>query len=166
MIPWYEEEKKATNREVAEPIVIDALFNNYAVPEGEIYDCKLKHLSARIKELGRIICEPPARIDELDKYHIVTQPVWLEGTLDEILLWLNKLPHGCVACFLLKSTFIGGQKRFNDLFSLYPPKLILQFARRIKCKSGYSHNFAWFIWEKGCRTEPVLRWINKFTPDN
>ena len=165
MIPWYEEEKMITNKEVAEPIVIDALFNNYAIPEGEIYDCKQNHLSKRIEELGRTLVSLFYNPDLSGEYHIISQPTWYFPQ-EEIFRELERLPHGCVACFLLKSTFIGGQKRFNDLFSLYPPKLILQFARRIKCKSGYSHNFAWFIWEKGSRTEPILRWINKFTPDN
>lgn len=162
---WYEEKALEENKMVVEPIVIDALFNNYAIPEGEIYDCKQKHLSKRIEELGRTLVSLLYNPDLSGEYHIISQPTWYFPQ-EEIFRELERLPHGCVACFLLKSTFIGGQKRFDELFSVYPPKLILQFARRIKCKSGYSHNFAWFIWEKGCRTEPVLRWINKFTPDN
>lgn len=162
---WYEEKALEEGKIVTEPIVIDALFNNYAIPEGEIYNCKQKHLSKRIEELGRTLISLLYNPNLSGEYHIISQPTWYFPH-EEIFRELERLPHGCVACFLLKSIFIGGQKRFDELFSVYPPKLILQFVRRIKCKSGYSHNFAWFIWEKGCRTEPILRWINKFTPDN
>lgn len=138
---------------VGEIRVVDALLNNYTIPEGKIYDCKGTLFSQRIMELGREIC-----MRHLDKYHAISQSLDQNEVLDE----LERLPEGCVACFLLKSTFIGGQKRFEDLFSVYPPKLILQFARRIKYDSGYSYNCAWFIWEKGWRGETTVRWISKF----
>lgn len=149
---------------VKENIVVDALFNNYEIPKGVIWDCDEDHLTSRIEELGRETC---SSLTIPDKYHIVTQPFWNQwkNLHIPILVELDKLSEGCVACFLLRSTFIGGQKRFEDLFSVYPPKVILQFARRIKYNSGYSHNCAWFIWEKGWRGETTVRWISKFTSD-
>lgn len=160
MLDW-EYEKMIVARQVAEPLVVDALFNNYTIPEGEIYTCKNDFFSKYVKKLGRTICEPPARLDVLDKYHIVSQVL----DEDDVIFCLGNFPRLHTACFLMKSTFIAGQKRFENLFSVYPPKVILQFARRIKYNSGYSYNCAWFIWEKGWRGETTIRWISKFTSE-
>ena len=160
MLDW-EYEKMMVARQVAEPLVVDALFNNYTIPEGEIYTCKNDFFSKYVKKLGRTIYEPTVRLDIPDKYHIISQ-VLGDG---DIIFCLENFPRLHTACFLMKSTFIGGQKRFEDLFSVYPPKVILQFARRIKYNSGHSYNCAWFIWEKGWRGETTVRWISKFTSD-
>ena len=70
-----------------------------------------------------------------------------------------------VAMFL-KLTFLEGQKR-KDLFAKYPPKRIYVFSSRIGCwKNGKKPDkaqnavcYAWFIWEKGYKGEPHIRWI-------
>ena len=158
MLDW-EYEKMMVARQVAEPLVVDALFNNYTIPEGEIYTCKNDFFSKQVERLGRMIYEPTVRFP--DEHHIVSQ-VLDEG---DVIFCLENFPRLHTACFLMKSTFISGQKRFENLFSAYPPKVILQFARRIKYNSGYSHNCAWFIWEKGWRGETTVRWISKFQSD-
>lgn len=70
-----------------------------------------------------------------------------------------------VAMFL-KLQFLEGQAR-RELFEKYPPKTIYVFSSRVKCaKNGQFENisssavaYAWFIWEKGFKGNPSIKWI-------
>lgn len=71
-----------------------------------------------------------------------------------------------VAMFL-KLTFLEGVKR-KELFDKYPPKKIYVFRSRIDCwKNGVKPDkpqkavcYAWFIWEKGFKGTPTIKWID------
>lgn len=68
---------------------------------------------------------------------------------------------------LLKLTFLEGQGR-KELFEKYKPKKIYVFRSRIDCwKNGIKPEkpqkavcYAWFVWEKGFKGDPVIKWIN------
>lgn len=70
-----------------------------------------------------------------------------------------------IAMFL-KLTFLEGKAR-RELFSKAPPKYIYVFSGRVKCaKNGEFDKtdssavaYAWFVWEKGFKGEPKIRWI-------
>ena len=71
-----------------------------------------------------------------------------------------------VAMFL-KLTFLEGKAR-KKLFEIAPPKRIYVFSSRVKCaKNGEFENigssavaYAWYVWEKGYKGDPVIKWIN------
>lgn len=73
---------------------------------------------------------------------------------------------GLKVAMFLKLTFLEGQKR-QKLFKKYPPKVIYVYSSRRKCalngdfeKTGSSAScYAWFVWEKGFKGEPIIRWI-------
>ena len=75
-------------------------------------------------------------------------------------------PGRKVAMFL-KLTFLEGKER-KKMFQKYPPKVIYVFSGRVKCAMNGNFNtsgssavcYAWFIWEKGFKGEPVIRWVN------
>ena len=68
---------------------------------------------------------------------------------------------------LLKLTFLEGKAR-KKLFEIAPPKRIYVFSSRVKCaKNGEFENigssavaYAWYVWEKGYKGDPVIKWIN------
>lgn len=70
-----------------------------------------------------------------------------------------------VAMFL-KLTFLESSKRLA-LFKKYPPKTIYVFSKRVKCaKNGEFKDsessaiaYAWFVWVKGFKGDPVVKWI-------
>lgn len=70
-----------------------------------------------------------------------------------------------VAMFL-KLTFLEGQKR-KKFFEKYPPKIIYVFSSRRKCAlngrfedtGSSAAAYAWFVWEKGFKGEPIIKWI-------
>ena len=76
---------------------------------------------------------------------------------------------GKIAMFL-KIQFLEGAKR-REMFLKYPPKYIYVFSKRQnpwrngspvdeKGKPWASTMcFAWFIWEKGFKGEPIVRWL-------
>lgn len=78
--------------------------------------------------------------------------------------------NGQMAMFL-KIQFLEGAKR-KDFFEKYPPKYIYVFRNRMATwnngqpvdpktgkKWATTMCHAWFIWEKGSKTEPVIRWL-------
>lgn len=71
-----------------------------------------------------------------------------------------------IAMFL-KLTFLEGKAR-KKMFEKYPPKKIYVFSSRVKCaKNGDFKQigssavcYAWFIWEKGFKGNPIIKWVN------
>lgn len=68
---------------------------------------------------------------------------------------------------LLKLTFLEGKNR-KELFDRYKPKTIYVFGNRIDCwKNGIKPEkpqkavcYAWFVWEKGYKGDPVIKRID------
>lgn len=76
---------------------------------------------------------------------------------------------GKMAMFM-KIQFLEGIKRV-DMFKKYPPKYIYVFSKRMPTwNNGQPTDangkrwattmcHAWFVWEKGSKSEPVVRWL-------
>ena len=71
----------------------------------------------------------------------------------------------------LKLQFLEGKAR-RKLFEKYPPKYVYVFSARQRCamngnftkyaNEGDSHGavaYCWYIWEKGFKGEPIIRWL-------
>lgn len=80
---------------------------------------------------------------------------------------LELIPTGNKVAMFLKVQFLEGQAR-RKLFEQHPPKVIYISSARLKCaKNGEFHNvkssavaYAWFIWEKGYKGHPIIKWFN------
>lgn len=67
---------------------------------------------------------------------------------------------------LLKLQFLETKKRY-ELFKKYPPKYVYVFVNRIGCipegegtdSTSSAICYAWYVWQKGFKGEPVIRWI-------
>lgn len=81
------------------------------------------------------------------------------------------LEVGGIMAMFLKIQFLEGAKR-EELFDKYPPKYIYVFRNRMATwNSGQPKDpktgkkwattmcHAWFVWEKGSNTEPIVRWL-------
>ncbi len=102
------------------------------------------------------------------EFDIVTNPPYAKAT-DFVLHALDLVGEGHKVAMLLKTTFLDGKERRAKIYESQPPKVIYVFSGRIACaKNGdfekyrgcNAVSYAWFIWEKGFRGEPVVRWIN------
>lgn len=78
--------------------------------------------------------------------------------------------NGQMAMFL-KIQFLEGAKR-KEFFEKYPPKYVYVFRNRMATwNSGLEKDpntgknwattmcHAWFVWEKGSKAEPIIRWL-------
>lgn len=66
---------------------------------------------------------------------------------------------------LLKIQFLEGAKRYN-IFKNSPLKKVYVFSQRLKInkngvegKNGTMFCFAWFVWDKNYKGEPIVDWI-------
>jgi len=165
-----------------DPIAIDGLLK-YETFNNRIWEnsCGNGHLSKRLIEFGYDVKSsdiiqrdyPCEIIDFLladkkdcDGRDIIMNPPYKYSIefLEKALEVLS--PGGKVAMFL-KITFLEGQKR-RKLFDKYPPKKVCVFSKRIQVarngdlemfKKSSAACYAWFIWEKGCIFEPIIKWI-------
>lgn len=79
---------------------------------------------------------------------------------------LEKIEYGNYVIMFLKIQFLEGQNR-RKLFDKYPPKYIYVNSTRQTCyingdmskKMSSATCYCWFIWEKGFKDEPKIRWI-------
>lgn len=80
---------------------------------------------------------------------------------------IDLINDGCKVAMFLKLTFLEGKKR-RALFEKHPPQTVYVFSSRVCCgKNGTfdpSRNavaYAWFIWEKGFKGAPQIKWIDE-----
>lgn len=81
---------------------------------------------------------------------------------------LDILADGQKAAFFLKIQFLEGKSR-RKLFEAAPPARIYVSSSRLRCAMNgdferYAKSnaicYAWFVWEKGFKGDPVIKWIN------
>ena len=74
--------------------------------------------------------------------------------------------EGTKIAMFLKIQFLEGGGRYK-LFMENPPKHVYVFSKRVVCAmngwfdkfDGSAFAYCWFVWEKGFKGEPTLRWI-------
>lgn len=83
---------------------------------------------------------------------------------------LNISMKGTKVAMFLKVQFLEGKAR-RELFRKYPPKVVYVASGRLLCAKngefekmrkggGSAVAYAWFVWEKGFKGDPVIKWIN------
>lgn len=77
--------------------------------------------------------------------------------------------RGTHVIMFLRLLFLEGQKRFERIFSVNPPKYIYVYSKRQVCSTTDDFTepsatcYAWFVWEKGFSGCPMLKWIGNHT---
>lgn len=78
---------------------------------------------------------------------------------------LEIIPTGNRVAMFLKLTFLESEGR-KLLFQEHPPETIYVSVNRLKCGlngkfgKGSAACYAWFIWRKGFKGEPRIKWFN------
>ena len=79
---------------------------------------------------------------------------------------LEYLQSGKKLAMFLKLTFLEGKAR-KPFFLENPPRKVYVSSSRLLCAKngefkgqGSAVCYAWFIWEKGYKGDPVIKWIN------
>lgn len=140
--------------------------------------CGLNHITDVLKSRGYQVTTSDlidrgvgAEVKDFFEYEswygdIVTNPPYSQA-VDFVEHSLKIIEEGSRVAMFLKIQFLEGKKR-KEFFKKYPPKYIYVASSRLRCaKNGefdkYGSSavcYAWFVWEKGYRGEPSVRWIN------
>ena len=113
-------------------------------------DKQMDFLSDSFKFNGDIITNPPF------KY-----------VSEFIIKSLASIPNGNKVAMFLKINHLTGIKRYNEIYSKYPPLKVYVFSKNYGCSKnnkpdGFKNNamdFIWCIWQKGVVGPTELKWI-------
>lgn len=164
-----------------EPSAIDDLLSVETFSKN-IWECAVGqgHLAKRLEEHGYIVeCTdlvdrgyPNTEIVDFlkEKYpfdgDIITNPPYKYCT-EFILNALDSISDGHKVAMFLKLQTLEGQKRYDEIYSKYPPKTIYVYSKRKTCAKNGGFNkitsspicYAWFVWVKGEYGCTELKWI-------
>lgn len=101
--------------------------------------------------------------DVMEDWIITNPPFALADQFAHVAL--RRARHG--VALLVRTTFLEGIGRYNDLFSINPPTDILQFAERVPMHKGRlteegstATAYCWLVWRKTPKLlEPRFHWI-------
>ena len=98
---------------------------------------------------------------------ILTNPPY-SLALDFVKKGLDVIEDGHKVVMFLKIQFLEGKKR-REFFKENPPKYVIVSSSRSKCAKGGNEElfngpsavcYAWFVWVKGFKGDPKIRWFN------
>ena len=178
-----DEEREENDFYATDPVAIDWLLGVESFSEF-VWEpcCGAGHLSKKLKEYGHILLNTDIIDrgyedfnDVLDflqydgpifKGDIITNPPY-KYCSEFIKKSLDVIEDGHKVAMFLKLQTLEGQKRYNEIFSVNPPKSVYVFVKRVACgKNGKFDSgssavcYAWFVWEKGWKGDTTLKWIN------
>lgn len=97
---------------------------------------------------------------------IITNPPYRQS-LQFVEQALNIVRSGRKVAMFLRLQFLEGKRR-KAFFLQNPPKVVYVSSSRLNCVMNGEFEkypssavaYAWFVWEKGFKGEPIIRWIN------
>jgi hypothetical protein len=177
-----EEYRELNDFYATEPSAIDDLIKVETLNKN-IWECAVGegHLANRLQELqytvygsdivnrgwnGTEIIDfmnfKPQKQYDID---IVTNPPY-KYCSEFILKALECVKSGRKVCMFLKLSTLEGQKRYEEIYSKYPPKAVYVYSKRKECaKNGNFIGssavcYAWFVWEKdNYKSKTIIDWI-------
>ncbi len=104
-------------------------------------------------------------LDTTERYaNIVTNPPF--NAAEELLAHALHLAEQKV-CFLLRTAFLEGRRRYETIYSVSPPSRLLVFTQRQSMyptgsvvEGGGTTSYSWFVWDKAAASnETKITWI-------
>lgn len=113
-----------------------------------------------VEQLDFLTCEEPMHDTD-----IVTNPPY-KWALSFVEKALSLVDDGRHVCMFLKLTFLEGKAR-RMFFEKNPPMRVWVSSSRLNCwfngivtNTTSAQCYAWFIWQKGYKGHPEIRWFN------
>ena len=162
-------------------IFLDRLKEDKISLHNEIWECACGegHLSEVLKNKGYVVFSS----DLIDRGYGLSNKDFLKDTSNNLEIDILTNPpykyaeefvekaleiqaNGYYIIMFLKIQFLEGQKR-KKLFKKYPPKYVYINSSRQTCyingnmdkKISSPICYCWFVWQKGFKGEPKIRWI-------
>lgn len=97
---------------------------------------------------------------------IITNPPY-KYALEFVQKALDSVQPGKKVAMFLKLQFLEGKSR-KQFFLHNPPKVVYVSSSRLICAMNGEFEkypssavaYAWFVWEKGFKDDPIIKWIN------
>ena len=183
-----ENERESNDYYATSPIAIDMLLRKFQIPH-YVYEpaCGEGHLSKRLEELGHAVYSSDVcnrgygdvmdflsveRVPSClgNDFCILTNPPYKYAS-DFVTKALSLANDGQYVIMFLKTTFAEGNRRYEKIFSVTPPKYVYQFVSRVLCAKngdfermikggGSAVSYSWWIWQKGYKGSTILDWLN------
>lgn len=179
-----DKERQSEDYYATDPIAIDKLLE-YETFTPKVWECACGagHLSERLTYYGYDVRNtdivdrgyPDTEVRDFltifgpncDRDIITNPPYKFAKEFVEHALDISE--NGIRVAMFLKLQFLEGQAR-KELFKKYPLKTLYVFSKRVLCAKngefqrmrdggGSAVAYGWFVWEKGYKGEPVIRWI-------
>lgn len=137
-------------------------------------ELRKKGYNVRCSDINKMIDDPSIEIIDFlncnEKWDgdIITNPPFKYANqfVEKSLELINK---GSKVIMFLKIQFLEGAKRYK-IFKENPPKIVYIAANRYGCSETGQFNkdgnigsaicYCWYIWEKGFKGDPIIKWIN------
>jgi hypothetical protein len=173
-------EREINDFYATEPKALEYLLDREAFDD-HVWECACGkgHLSEVLKKRGYIVRSTDlidrgygeSGVDFLEqttRFHgdIITNPPY-KYAQRFVEHALKLVSDGNRVAMFLKIQFLEGKGR-RKLFEKHPPQYIYVASSRLNCAKNAEFEkypssavaYAWFIWEKGFRGEPIVRWFN------
>lgn len=147
--------------------------------DGAIWECACGegHLSKELIRLGYKVKSTDLidrgygeRLDFLKvkgktSLNIITNPPYKYAN-EFLIKALEVVEVGKKIAFLLPIRYLEGQAR-KEIFKQHPPKTVHISSSRLQCSLnakfdgiGSAMAYAWFVWQKGFKGSPTIKWFN------
>lgn len=165
---YYATEPKATNLLLQEETFTNVILEP-CCGEGHISEQLIKNgyqvISSDLVNRGYGEVKDFYDIKECD-YDIITNPPY-KVALPLLKHAIEIVPEGRKVAMFLRLLFLEGKER-KKFFNEHPPKTIYVASGRLTCAKNGDFDrypsgavaYAWFVWEKGYKGKPVIKWIN------
>ncbi len=146
--------------------------------------CGMNHIVNELRDRGynvkcsdimKMVDDPTIELIDYLKYEghwdgdIITNPPF-KYAKEFIEKSLELVDEGSKVVMFLKLQFLEGAKRM-ELFKNNPPKILYVASKRYGCSKygefdetgniGSAVCYCWYIWEKGFKGDPIIKWINQ-----
>ncbi len=131
--------------------------------------------NVRCSDIVKMIDDPYIEIIDFLNYNgkwngdIITNPPFKYAN-EFVEKALEIVNDGAKIAMFLKLQFLEGSKRIK-IYKENPPKVIYVASRRYGCSKTGEFNkdgnigsaicYCWYIWEKGFKGDPIIKWINQ-----
>ncbi len=161
-------DKRSFNKHIYEPACGLGTLSDVLLNHGyKVYSTDIKNYGYALqnKTLNFLSSEVlPQPNEGLLQCDILTNPPYSKA-LEFIKQALAIIEDGYHVVMFLRLQFLEGKAR-RVFFNENPPKEIYVFSERMNCINPYGVNqkssaicYAWFIWQKGFKGDPIVKWI-------
>lgn len=171
-------ERETDDFYATDPIAIDLLLEQEEFNKNILEPaCGMGHLAKRLEKFGHNVTSYDLinrgfgeqkdffAIKEFNG-DIITNPPYKEA-INFIQHSLDIISNGAKVAMFLKLLFLESRGR-KTFFQKYPPKTLYVCSGRVPCARGGRFEdfpssataYAWYVWEKGSYTDPIIKWIN------